>query len=103
MRLFASSDESQEYKVKRKVRISHIDQSEQGKEPEKQDSGNQNGLYRKAMISDSLGKTSLDLNTGDLKIAGDLGGQLIELLVDTAACVLAIDEQLVRKIYMAHN
>ena len=55
------------------------------------------------MISHSLEKTSSDLNTGDLNIAGDLGGQLIELLVDTAACVLAIDEQLVRKIYMAHN
>ena len=91
------SNESQEHKVKRKVRISHTDQSEQGKEPEKQDSGNQNGLYRKAMISDSLGKTSLDLNTGDLKIAGDLEGQLLELLVDTGACVSAIDEQLVRK------
>jgi len=93
------SNESQEQKVKRKVRISRIDQSQPGKAPEKQDSGNQNGLYRKAMISDSLGKTSSDLKTGDLTITGDLEGQLIKLLVDTGACVSAIDEQLVRKIY----
>lgn len=93
------SNESQEQKVKRKVRINRIDQSQPGKVPEKQDSGNQNGLYRKAMISDSLGNTSSDLKTGDLTIAGDLEGQLIKLLVDTGACVSAIDEQLVRKIY----
>lgn len=73
--------------------ISGIDQSQPGKVPEKHDSGNQNGLHRKAMIFHSLEKTSSDLNTGDLKIAGDLGGQLIELLVDTEACIS------VRKIY----
>ena len=78
------SNESQEQKVKCKVRISCIDQSQPGKVPEKQDSGNQNGLYRKAMISDFLGKRSSDLKTGDLTIAGDLEGQLIKLLVNTA-------------------
>ena len=96
------SNECQEQKVKRNMRISRIDQSQLGKVPEKQDSGNQNGLYRKAMISDisdSFGKTSSDLKTGDLTIAGHLEGQLIKLLVDTGACVSAIDEQLVRKIY----
>ena len=95
----AQSNESQEQKVKRKVKISRIDQSQPGNVHEKQDSGIQNGLYRTVMTSDFLGKTSSDLNTGDLKIAGDLEGQLIELLVDTGACVSAIDEQLVRKIY----
>ena len=49
------------------------------------------------MTSDSLGKTSSDLKTGDLKITGDPGGQLIELLVDTGACVSAMEEQLVRR------
>ena len=91
------SNESQEQKAKRKVRISRIDQSQPGQVPEKQDSGNQNGLYRKAMIPDSLTTTSSE--TGDLTIAGYLEGQLIKLLVDTGACVSAIDEQLVRKIY----
>ena len=96
------SDESQEQKVKRKVRISRIDQSQTEKVPEKQDSGNQNGLYRRTMksnISDSFGKTSSDLRTGDLTIVGDLEGQPVEILVDTGACVSAIDEQLVKRIY----
>ena len=89
------SNESQEQKEKRKVRISRIDQPQPGKVPEKQDSGNQNGLYRRAMISDisvSLGRRSSELKTGDLTIAWDLEGQLIELLVDTGACVSAMDE-----------
>ena len=92
------SNERQEQKVKRKVRISRIDQSQPAEVPEK-DSGNQNGLYGKAMISDYLETTSSDLKSGDLTIAGDLEGQLIKLIVDSGACVSAIDEQLVRKIY----
>ena len=93
------SNECQEQKVKRKVRISRIDQSQPAEVPERQDSGNQNGLYRKAMISDCLEITSSDLKSSDLTIAGDLEGQLIKLTVDSGACVSTIDEQLVRKIY----
>ena len=84
------------------MRISRIDQFQPEKVTEKQDSGNQNGLYRKTMksnISDFFGKTSSDLRTGDLTIAGDLEGEPVEILVDTGACVSAIDEQLVKKIY----
>ena len=92
------ANESQERKVKRKVRNSSP-QSQPGHVPEKQDSDNENGIHRKTMIPVFPEKSSSALKTTDLTIVGDLDGQSVELLVDTGACVSAIDEQLVKKIY----
>lgn len=44
-------------------------------------------------------KRHANLNLSDLTVAGKIAGQTVQLLVDTGACVSAIDEQLFAEIY----
>ena len=44
-------------------------------------------------------KNEFKLTCNDLTTEGEIAGQVVQLLVDTGACVSAIDEQLVTKIY----
>lgn len=43
--------------------------------------------------------TSTNLHSSDMTSAGNMAGQAVQLLVDTGACVPAMDVQLVKKTY----
>lgn len=45
------------------------------------------------------GKSDFNLNSSDLTTKGEIAGRAVQLLVDTGACVSAIDEQFFTKIY----
>ena len=57
-----------------------------------------NDQQKQEHVSLSYGNDT-DLNLSDLTIAGEVAGQAVQLLVDTGACVSAMDEQFFKKIY----
>ena len=64
----------------------------------KRDKTTADDQQRKERVSLSYESTAT-LNFSDLTVEGKIAGQTVQLLVDTGACVSAIDEQLFTKIY----
>ncbi|KAL9951078.1 hypothetical protein ACROYT_G043674 [Oculina patagonica] len=86
----------QKQEVEREVSISHKEASPPGHVHNRNNSGMKNGVHRQTMLPE---KTTTELKTSDLTMVGDIEGHSIELLVDTGACVSAMAEQVVKKIY----
>ncbi|KAL9972507.1 hypothetical protein ACROYT_G018827 [Oculina patagonica] len=91
--------EDQKQKVNRQERISRQEQSQPKHVPGKHNRGIKSDVHKPTVMSAPSKKTTAKLNISDFTLVGDIKGQSIEFLVDTGACVSAIDEQIVKKIY----